>query len=162
MSPDVQASPAEGLQEHPSLAVTAGSLCWAGLGKALQSAGGRAEHKCPQGHYGAAQEMATTPRTWRQGHGADPFSLKASFPGARGPPPPGEGESTLGSGKPLPAASVQKPRAPSQPLPAPLGPTVLEPVAVAKHVLQSLPLQPLSAELGPCPSRTTASEMGNR
>lgn len=61
-----------------------------------------------------------------------------------------------------PAASVQKHRAPSQPLPAPLGPTVLEPVAVAKHVLQSLPLQPLSAELGPCPSRTTASEMGNR
>lgn len=119
VSPDVQASPAEGLQEHPSLAVTAGSLCWAGLGKALQSAGGRAEHKCPQGHYGAAQEMATTPRTWRQGHGADPFSLKASFPGARGPPPPGEGESTLGSGKP---ACCERPEA-SGPQPAPPSPT---------------------------------------
>lgn len=107
------------------------------------------------------------------GDGHDPPHLAAGPRGrplltqgflSRGPrtPPPGEGESTLGSGKPLPAASVQKPRAPSQPLPAPPGPTVLEPVAVAKHVLQSLPLQPLSAELGPCPSRTTASEMGNR
>lgn len=142
--------------------MTAGSLCWAELGKALQSACGRAEHKCPQGHYGAAQEMATTPRTWRQGHGADPFSLKASFPGARGHPPPQVRVSPHSVLANPPAASVQKHRAPSQPLPAPLGPTVLEPVAVAKHVLQSLPLQPLSAELGPCPSRTTASEMGNR
>lgn len=124
VSPDVQASPAEGLQEHPSLAVTAGSLCWAGLGKALQSAGGRAEHKCPQGHYGAAQEMATTPRTWRQGHGADPFSLKASFPGARGPPPPQvrvSPHSVLANPCLLRASrSLGPPASPSQPHWAPL------------------------------------------